>query len=728
MTVKKIFILLLAALSLSVSSCEKEPREFSDDRNSEDKKEEKKDEPTDPKKEEYQPTTEDLAVNRNLFEILNLDYAPLAKVKSLYSEKRYKAAADSLLSYFKGDRGIVNTEYVANLKNINDTEWGIANQALPENGYRFSVHFGQMYEKYENGVYTYWSFDDGTGKINWETMPSSMGREFYQKHMHAWFVYLARAYKVSGDEKYFKAWKQQYSDWMEKYPCPSTGKVTYDANDATSYGWQSWHQNSIATRLTNQPTVFEYFISSPGFDFAWLTTFLCSVSEALEYSTTHLHPAEDTNYRFSQFKSHCIATLMFPELKKSSSWLKDNATLLSDYAKKTLNEDGPLNELCPSYHIGEVNGYRTVYNDARANGKLGYFPSDYLDRIHNAASFSTDYYYPDYSWESMCECQASSRANTLKFLKYFSEMFPDDNKMLYLSTERKSGKAPDKFQFEYRTSGYYMMRTDWTESAAMLVYKNTYNPKNFTHCHFDNGTLSICVKGRRFLPDPGNYTYGDKLGGELDAAKDEMRKASNHNTLTKSYGNILSGYAKGQYITSGENYVVAQNQSYADLTHRRSVWMVDRKFFVIVDDAFGSASGCEVNLSWHFCRDSGSKGVDVVVPDDGKASGWYGAHTTFTDGNNLLLRSFTNAEFTPETGLSYTSDVVLSREQRKYVRLNAKKTNGSSVTRFITVLYPCSDPASVNVSAQFTDSGFSQSGESLKVTINGTEYKLSYSI
>lgn len=732
MTAKNYRFLLFAAFATILASCEKEPTTFSDDRNTDDKKETPVTPVTpDPPKNEYQPTAEDLAVDKTLFELLNLDYQPLAATKMLYEGKHYKEASDSLLSYFKHRKEPVNTEVAYTLTNMGDTEWGIANQALPEGGYRFSVHFGQQYEKYENGVYTYWSFDDGTGKINWETAPVSMGREFYQKHMHAWFVYLGRAYKITKDLKYFRAWKDQYSDWMEKYPCPTSSNITYGTSPE-GYGWQSWHQNSIASRLTTQPTVFEYFIACPEFDFAWLTKFLAAVYEGIEFSRANLFPTPNTNYRFSQYKSHCKVALMFPEFKKAPEWLRENGINLSDYAKLTLNEDGPLNELCPGYHIGEVGGYRIIYNDARVNGKLGYFPADYLTRIKNAVNFSTDYYYPNYTWECFNDAQQSEKANTLKFLRYFSEMYPDDQKMLYLSTEGKSGKAPDQSLFEYRYSGYYMFRAGWKEDSGMLLYKNNYNPENFTHCHFDNGNVAICVKGRRFLPDPGSYTYGDKLGGELDAQSQYHRETSNHNTLTKSYGKIGNGFAKGKYLGSATSadldWVSAENQSYADLTHRRTVWMVEKSFWVIVDDAYGSAAGTVVNLNWHLCRDAGALGTGVVVYDDGVSSGWAGAHTVFSDGNNLLLRSFTAADFSLETGESFTSDVSNVRYPRKFLRLNAKKTSGNSTVRFITVLYPCANATKVSVSAEFSDGGFSQTGESLKVTINGKEYKLSYKI
>jgi heparan-sulfate lyase len=43
--------------------------------------------------------------------------------------------------------------------------------------------------------------------------------------------------------------------------------------------------------------------------------------------------------------------------------------------------------------------------------------------------------------------------------------------------------------------------------------------------------------------------------------------------------------------------VVVENQSYAGLLHRRSVWFVDKKFYVFLDEAIGKAPG-ELCLHW----------------------------------------------------------------------------------------------------------------------------------
>jgi len=729
---KRVVILLMVASCLVCACVGKEPV-FSDESN---QKEEKKDDDSgkevDPTPSSYTPTAEDLAVDRSLFELLDLSYAPLSEVKALYAEKKYKAAADSLLSYYKSKRKVVNSSVVLPVTSLTDKEWDIANQALPENGYRFYVASDAYYESISGGHYVFYSFSDGNGGINWEYTNTAVGREMYHKHHHPWFLYLGKAFAATKDEKYFNAWKSEYLDWLEKYPCPSTGKRTY-SEDVNGYGWQSWHANTMASRITDLASTFEYFKSAKGFDFEWLTKFLTVYHELVTYSMANLHPLEYYNYRFSQYKAHCFASIFFPEFKTSTGWLRTVANQLSGYPDVSLLEDGCLNELDAQYHIGEAGGYYRVFVAARENNKMSFFKSDFLSKVEKACNFSVDYYYPNYLWECMNDVRQTTRTNARNSIYYFSEMFPENNKFKYMASYRQQGTEPTEKLCLYKNAGYYMLRSGWKESDMMVLYKNNYDydTSSFGHIHFDNGTIGLYRNGRIFLPDAGCYTYGDKTGGSLDQAKAQMRLASSHNTVTKNGAAIAAANSQGKYLTSGEKdgvvYVVAENQSYPDLTHRRSVWMLDGKYIVVSDAAYGSSAGSTINISWHFGRD-GILGENVAVYDDLSSSKAYGAHTVFTDGNNIFLKTFpeTTTSFAVETGLSYMSEALLARYQRKYFRINVKKSSASETIRFITVIVPGSSDCAV--SASYDSPSFTSAGEALTVSIDGKTYKLAYSI
>jgi len=677
----------------------------------------------------YLEDPEDKPVDHTLFKMLNWDYAPLAPVKALYDQCKYKKAADALLDYFKTRTNVVNPEVV--VPTASDIKYydKQANDALKENGYRFCVKAGYYYESYSGGVYTYYSFADGEGGINWEFQAPNVGTEWYQKHWHAWFLYLAKTFAYTKDEKYFNAWKEQYSDWMKNYPSPSTGKK-YTDKTYTDYGYKSWCELSMATRIENQAELFEYFKTAKGFDFDWLTKFLVAFDDCVQYSMSHLYYTAKSNIRFAQYKSHCLAGIFFPELSNASNWLATGASQVCNAFNISFLDDGCLEELDFGYHAGEIENYRLVYNAAKANGCLDKFSSDYLDNLKKACNFAADYIYPFYQNEVFNDTKESTKNVIKRWMSQYSDMFPSDNKFLYLGSDRTKGTKPTETLNLYKTSGYYFFHSDWASNGMMLIYKNNYNPSNMWHSHLDNGTVAICNKGRMFLPAPGSYTYGGNT--ELDALRAYHKAARNHNTITMGLADIPTTNSKGKYLTSytqnGIDCVVAENTSYTGLTHRRAVWMVNKSFFVIADACYGTASSETLNLNWHLLRDA-TLGSECVAYDDNKTNYSYGAHTVFTDGNNIVLKSFadTSSGFAVETGTSYTSPRLGERYERKYYRINVTKQSSASTPRFITVICPCGSASEVNVSASFPNA-YSSAGETVEVTMNGKKYTLSYTL
>jgi len=730
------YIPILLCTGLLIAGCSKDDPEdrFSKDVNKEDQKENKEEKKDDPAEQTYQPTAEDLAVDQTLFNLLNLDYTPLSEVKSLYQQKKYKKASEALLYYFKNRKDVVNPEVTLPVTSISAYSQKNADAALPEGDYRFCVHSGMFYESYVGGLYTYYSFKGADGKIDWDFAPSGVGTEWYQVSWHYWFNDLALAYSYSKNEKYFQAWKDQYSDWIEKFPCPSYGTKKY-SNTIGSSGYKFWCELAMATRLDYQSRIFFYFIPAAGFDFAWLTKFLQAYYDTVEYSLSHLYYTEKSNIRFAQYKSHCLAGLIFPEFKNATTWLKTGANQVANQFSISFLPDGCLEEFDMGYHTGEVNNYRLVYNAAKANGKLGYFGANYLDNLYNACKIVADYIYPDYRWETFNEGKQTQRSVTTRWMSEYLEMYPSDNKFLYLSSTRAKGSEPKETLDLYKDSGYYMFRSSWKEKAMMLIYKNHYNPGNMWHSHLDNNNISFFKDGRIFLPSSGSYTYGDSKGGELDVARAYHKAACNHNTITKNLADIPTSNSLGKFLTSSTSesldLVVGENPSYSDLTHRRAVWMVEKSFFVIADAVYGSSAGSTINLNFHLCRDTnGSLGVNAVAIDDWSSSYAYGAHTVFTDGNNVVFKSFseTKTGFKGENGTSYWSDKIGERNTRKYYRINVTKSSASDTPRFITVIYPCSSASSVSISASFTNPTFDKNGESVKVSVNGKEYTLTYNL
>jgi heparan-sulfate lyase len=92
----------------------------------------------------------------------------------------------------------------------------------------------------------------------------------------------------------------------------------------------------------------------------------------------------------------------------------------------------------------------------------------------------------------------------------------------------------------------------------------------------------------------------------------------------------------------------------------------------------------------------------------------------------MMFRTFseTTDGYKAENGISYYSVKLDTKVPRKYYRVNVNKKTSSDAVRFITVIYPSNDAA---VSAEFT-AAFDKKSSSVRVSINGTPYDLTYSL
>ncbi len=649
-------------------------------------------------------------IDADVFELLNLDYPGLEQVKAHYLAGDYHSAANALVKYYR-TRAVVNPEEVLSERRMYNEDKRIAQQALE---HRFCVRRSYWYESVDGTEYTYYDFDDENGNINWSFELPDAGQENYQVHWHQWFKYLAWSQYLTGDDKYFNCWKDVYSDWLATYPAPEGNVDLWTGLEG------SWHQLSVATRISNQLADFPYFITSDAFSGSWMSTFLVEFHRLVEFCRAHPYYDAASNIRFAQYTAQANASVLFPEFKKASEWLVEVAPAISSQFSLQFYEDGVHNEMAPNYQLGVMDNFRAIYNIARANDRLDAFEPEYAEKMKMSALFLANYVWPDYTWEWFNDTFQQTKNVLLNNIKRYSAMFPDENLLTYLASERKEGSVPTESLISFPVGGYYILRSGWDGNESMFILKNNYNPSNKYHCHMDNGTFALWNRGRNFLPDAGVYTYGGTE--ELDALRTQHIATASHNTLTRNLATIAKNYSKGQLLlqrtSPSEDLVVTQNASYSNLTHRRAVYMLDKEFYVIVDEAFGSDVNCDINLSFHLC-------AGTVVTDDYSSSYTYGVHTEFADGNDMLLRTFseTTDGFVGQTGTSSCSVKMNESYDRTFYRVTVDKGMRMS-TRFITVIYPS---RSAEITASFTSS-FSESSSSVAVTVNGKEYNLSYTL
>lgn len=667
------------------------------------------------------------SVDTKVFELVNLNYPGLEKVKAQYEQHHYYNAAYELLAYFRTRTNVSNPAVDLMTPALSEVEQNIADQALIN---RFYIR--NFKESTVNGKDVYYSFDKDN-KIDWETtVPGITDQEFRnQLHRHQWMPALAKAYRVTGNEDYVKSWIKAYRSWMKAYPAPREAKVNAD-NIA-------WTGLQPAERVRDRINYLSYFIQSDQFKPGWLSHVLTALAEEIECIRQNYYP-EGSNIRLSQAKTVGTAGLLLPELKPAGDWMKDGVSVVSGELINQFNEDGVQNELDPSYHIAAISDFLDFYHLAQINGQSDVLPQEYIGRMSKAVGFVTDIIFPNYSIDNFNDTRNASftKSVLLKNLIRYANVFPENRKIQWLASEGRAGTKPEDLMSTYAASGYYMLRSGWTTDATMMILKNNANPDNKWHCQPDNGTFAIYRNGRNFFPDAGSFSYGGTK--ESNATRAFFRTTKMHNTLTQLSKTIDPKHMNGKLLKAEQNnaqqLIVTENQSYNDLTHRRAVFFVNQTFFVIVDEAYGDNNRNKVNLNFHM--PAGDE-TQVTVADDFSAQKAFGLHTAYNDNNNMLIRTFaeTSQDFSVATVKSdYSNKLGQRNGKRLGYQLTIRKPQAGAA-RFITVIVPFNGVTEWNalgIQAKFTDNKigeegtFHPNGAAVEVSVSGKTYQLSYSI
>ena len=650
-------------------------------------------------------------VNMQLFDIVNLDAKGLEQVKTLYNAGNYRDAASALLDYYKGRTGIVFTDLNLDNLTLSDSERQMADDALE---HRFFAHKGyQPSFFYGDDIdWTYWPVQDN--ELRW------------QLHRLKWFIPMGKAYRVTGDEKYAAEWVLEYLDWIKKNPCPETraarrksiasdddsGSTSTDDAENARFAWRPLE---VSHRLQDQAAEFLLFNPSPSFTPEFFSEFLVNVNRHANYIIANY--SSQGNHLLFEAQRVLYAGIFFPELKLAESWRSSAIEVLNREINVQVFNDGVQFELDPHYHLAAINIFFKALGMADANGYRSEFPDSFLNTVEKMIAVTYNLSFPDYTNPMFSDAKLNTQKEMLKNYKQWYEVFPKNDTIRWFATQGKRGAAPAYKSRAFTDGGFYVMRTGWNKDATVFMLKA--GPKAFWHCQPDNGTFELMFNGRNFFTDSGSYVYeGD---AEVTAWRKWFRRTASHKTLTLDDRDLeqTDSHCLLWQTGSPTEVLVVENPSYEGLKHRRSVFFVEGKFFVIVDEAVGNATG-RVGLHYQLCEGP----VKIDAPS-------LTAATTFDDGNNVVVQSF--ASKGADTYLEEEDGWVSYEYNKKTARtayvLNTDKTAADDAVRLITVIYPTEDAASApTISAKFSDKGFDENNLTVTVKIGKKQYKLNYDL
>jgi heparan-sulfate lyase len=173
------------------------------------------------------------------------------------------------------------------------------------------------------------------------------------------------------------------------------------------------------------------------------------------------------------------------------------------------------------------------------------------------------------------------------------------------------------------------------------------------------------------MPDAGSYIYS---GDPENRAW--FRQTKVHQTLTLNGEN--STYAPSLLLWKPGNdldILVVENGSYDNLTHRRAVFFVDKRYFVIIDEAIGEGVG-DIGLHFQLAPSEAYFDYKKLTVNTGFTEGWnVMVKTNKQKGLKLIEEegqvSFEYTKKMPRPAFAYHMDNVSNQKGIRFITLVA---------------------------------------------------------
>lgn len=529
--------------------------------------------------------------------------------------------------------------------------------------------------------------------IDWNTRPVPDREWVWQLNRMYFWSSMAKTYWHTGDEKYALEWCNQFLDWVEDNP----------NDEAHTFAWRSIE---AGIRGHSWTALWQHFIDSQSMTPRVVIAFLNSCFDHAEYLMTKY--SSSSNWALMEAEGLAFISILFPEFHRSEGWCHEAISRLNKEIDIQVYDDGHQRELAMGYHIGCIRWFYRTYEFAALNGRANAFSEHYLTRLEQMCEVPLKLGLPDGTNAQFGDAWRGKPGQHRDRFVQWAEIFGRQD-FLYLGTDGAQGSPPSETAFALPISGLYSMRSDWDKDAIAMVLKC--GPDGGGHCQPDNGTFVIYAGGKNLTPDAGSFIYSGNPEGRAWFRQTKIHQTLTLNGQNSAYEPKLIFWEPGQ----NDDILVVENESYPGLTHRRAVFFVDKKYFVVVDDAYGATEG-EVDIHFQFAPGE-------VIFDTINLS----ARTAFKDGWNLHIRSATPNKTSMSKEEGQVSFVYTQKEPRPAFRFRKIKQPNRGI-RFITILTPYHKDLPLYDAAVSGTTGIGGDDLEINVGVHGSEKILRYSI
>ncbi len=529
------------------------------------------------------------------------DYPPLPEVdRTRLTDDELFGKLDSadpamkdVLDTLKSDgMQAAKTALADHFRQRNSPRWWIDPHARPKHDSRPG---GVKTSKADQALrHVYRGFDFGPD-IDWLDNPSyAPDREFDKEWSMAflrmpWWDDLGKAYWATGDEKYAGEFVEQLHDFVAKHPIPV--KRTRGSKHPLKYAVPEWRTLEIGIRLSGSWTnAYFRFLTSPSMDDDAICEMLKSFYEMGHHLERYSSVREiSSNWLIYETRGlHTVATL-FPEFADAKRWLALSEERLTTELTKQVYPDGVQWELAPGYGGGVLKAFRRAHQLGVLNGRP--MPDEYVATLEGMV----DYFAYSSVHGQTAAFSDSGHGSVRSILADGFEDFPKRTDFQWLATGGREGDEPSDTNRAFPYAGHYVMRSGWDADQRFMIVDA--GPFGSNHQHEDALSFELSAYGARLITDAGSYRYN------YDSPwRKFMVSSLAHNTLAVDHqgqcrrerrdtwiakapvSNVWKPGDEMSYLRSSYTSGYGEGGKIA-VTHTRSVFFVDGRYWVIVDRA-----------------------------------------------------------------------------------------------------------------------------------------------
>lgn len=427
---------------------------------------------------EAQPSNNSLLSDKELFQVLNLNYPGLEVVKGCVE---------------RGDIDNAKKELVVYLKNRTSPKWYFSwHDYAPTKGFSIKPHVKQYADRHVNNELlahgTWYQYGD---TIDWTEDHSYDHYDEWVWHLniHYCWVNLADAYWATGDEKYAKAFVRQLNGWIDQ--CCTLSDYWNGVGSV-------WRPLDAGQRMNkNWPVLFYRFLASSSFDDESIIKMVKSFYQHAVHLTKH---PTTNNWLILEMSGLYIVGGLFPEFKDAEEWRSFASNKLYEEEEKMFYPDGAQYELTPGYHAVSVSNIAAVYRFARLNGYQ--LPDGFVNRLERAYEYFVKLRMPDGRMPSVNDAEWLVSGD---YLQEAADLFPGRSDFKYFVTNGKEGSLPSYTSVWMPWAGWYVMRSGWDREALYAFFE--VGPFGAAHQHEDKLSFILYAYGNRLITECGYYSY-----------------------------------------------------------------------------------------------------------------------------------------------------------------------------------------------------------------------------